>query len=190
MSQKGIQDNIADSLPDLPASQTTGSHDGSGLRIGIVISRFNEALTGGLATSATACLQELGVAPKDILVHWVPGAFELPVALNWMLETESPDAIIAAGAVLQGATIHARTISENVSRSITDLAVRSMVPIIDSVVVADTLEQAEERCLSGNTSRGWYAARAAVEMATLANTVWDAANPPPTGETTQGAAGA
>lgn len=168
MAGKGIQASIADSLPALDGvRQVHGSHDGAGLRIAIVCARFNETLTNALVEQAVAAVRSCGVSPADISVHWVPGAFELPTAMRWVLESEKPDACIAGGAVLEGATTHAQMIARGVTRLTLDLSQEFSVPVIDAVVAVDSLALAEERCLSGKNSRGWYAGLAAVEMATL-----------------------
>ena len=169
MAGKGIDQDIAGSLPRLGAvRQTHGDHDGAGLRVGIAASRFNGHLTGPLVASVVDALRACGVGEADICVHWVPGAFELPTGLAGLVAAESPDVCVAAGVVLEGATTHARMITRGVNQGMLDLSRRAGLPVIDAVVAVETPALAEERCLSGRDSRGWYAGMAAVEMATLA----------------------
>jgi 6,7-dimethyl-8-ribityllumazine synthase len=142
-----------------------GQADASGFRFGIVVSRFNQDLTGVLARSAVTALQEAGATAADIDVVWVPGAFEIPSVLERLAATGSYAGLIALGAVLQGETVHAATIGSAVSRSINEISRHRGVPVIDGVVVAPDREAAETRCLPGPRSRGTYTARAAIEMA-------------------------
>lgn len=148
--------------------QHTGSlHIPHSLRFGLVASRFNPELTQPLVGSAVACLIQHGVPPDHIEVAWVPGAYEIPVVLKKWAAGGRFQALIALGAVLQGATVHAQSISNQVSRVMTDLSVEFRLPVIDAVVVSPSAELAAERCCTGEASRGWYAATAALEMTSL-----------------------
>jgi len=170
MSVKGIKTEIEDLNPELDVVKFYGDHKGFGLKILIVVSRFNGHLTGALVQGASDCLTEHGVLPEDITVVAVPGAFEIPSAIAagltlTGLTDQVPDAVIACGVVLEGATIHAQMIAQNVPRALINLGTEFSVPVIDCVVAANDMAQAEERCLSGKDSRGWYSALAALEMA-------------------------
>lgn len=156
--------------PQIPATvrQYTGTLSvPHALRFGLVGSRFNPELTQPLVTSAVECLRAHGVADDHIEVAWVPGAYEIPVVLKKWASGGRIHALIGLGAVLQGATVHAQSISAQVSRAMTDIALEFRLPVIDAVVVAQTPELAAERCTTGEASRGWYAALAALEMASL-----------------------
>jgi 6,7-dimethyl-8-ribityllumazine synthase len=142
-------------------------HPPPGLRFGLVASRFNPDLTRPLVRAAVDGLLRHGVAPDHVEVVWTPGAFEIPVLLKRWAASRRFQALIGLGAVLQGATVHAQSISAQVSRAMTDVALEFHLPVIDAVVVAATPELAAERCRTGEASRGWYAALAALEMATL-----------------------
>lgn len=162
MSEKGIDANIQ--LPELGAvRQTCGDLEGAGLRVGLVVSRFNTELTHALATSAVSALRACGVADADLQVLWVPGAFEIPAVIEQLAQTGRFDALIALGVVVQGETRHAEMIDQQVARGLMDTAKAHGLPVIHEVVGAYSIEQAEARCLGGEGSRGWYAGLAAVE---------------------------
>jgi len=148
-------------------AQVTGSMNGEGLRIGMVVSRFNKSLTTELARSAIAALEKHGVRKQDILVHWVPGAYEVPAVIHKLALEKRFDALIALGVVIEGETPHADLINTEVAHYLAKTSRRCGVPVIHEVVGTRNITQAVARCTSGETSRGWYAGCAAVEMATL-----------------------
>jgi 6,7-dimethyl-8-ribityllumazine synthase len=152
-------------LPVLPEGVSTfvGNHDGAGKKFGIASGRFNIRLTGALVTSAVNTLLAQGVEAQDIAVVWVPGSYELPLALKRLHARFSPDALIPCGVVIEGQTRHAEGIMQSITRSFSELSLTLDCPVIDAVVHAHTLEQAEKRCLTGAESRGAYAALAALE---------------------------
>lgn len=139
----------------------------AGLKMGIVISRFNDFLTKQLLDGAVDCLIRHGVKDSDISVAWVPGANELPMAVSALAGKGKTSAVIALGAVVRGATSHADLITSQVSRALGGIALESGVPVINGVVVADNLEQAIERCGTKAGNKGWTSAQAAIEMANL-----------------------
>ncbi len=145
--------------------RVTGSWDAGSFAFGVVVSRFNTELTDALLRAAVTCLKEHGAAPARITVVRVPGAFEIPTALELMAAGGQHDALIALGAVIQGETPHAGLITAEVNRALCDIARRYRLPVIDGVVITHTMEQAVARCTTGEQSRGWYAAKAAIEMA-------------------------
>ena len=166
-TEKHFFEDITEALPELAGVNVHhGSHDGRGLRIGIVSARFNIKLTGALVGSAVDILKEAGVQPSDIELVWVPGSFEIPLAVQRLADRTSLDALIACGVVIEGQTRHSDLIMNSVTDSLTKLSLELDCPVIDAVVSARTLEQAEARCLSGRESRGAYAARAALEVST------------------------
>ncbi len=167
-TEKHVYENPAEGLPDLPGVMVHhGRLDGTGRRFGIVAARFNIGLTGPLVTSAVAALTGAGVLASDIEVVWVPGSFEIPLALQRLADRTSLDALIACGVVIEGATRHADLIMNSLTQSLTKLSLELDCPVIDAVVSARTPEQAEARCLGGRESRGAYAARAALEVSTI-----------------------
>lgn len=137
------------------------------LKFGIVISRFNDFLTKQLLSGAIDCLVRHGASEQDILVVWVPGANEIPMAVNKLVQNEKLNGIIALGAVIQGATPHADLINNQVARTLASIALQSKCPVINGVVSADNLEQAIERCGTKAGNKGWQSALAAIEMANL-----------------------
>lgn len=145
----------------------SGQLQGQGLRVGIVVSRFNDFLTKELLGGAVDCLVRHGVSAKEIAVAWVPGANEIPMTLQLLAQTKKYDALIGLGAVVQGATPHAELINSQVSRSLAKVAMDTNRPVINGVVCANTLEQAIERCGTKAGNKGWNAAQAAIEMANL-----------------------
>lgn len=142
-----------------------GDLDAARFEFGIVVSRFNEELTGQLLKSAVDCLCEHGMDSKDIAIVWVPGAYEVPQAIPNLLSVVQVDAVIALGCVIQGETPHADLINNSVARALMSIACDHGIPVINEVVGTYNLEQAKARCSYGKESRGWYAAAAAIEMA-------------------------
>ena len=147
---------------------TIGTYDpdfnGESLRIGIVQARFNEDVCHGLLAACLAELKHLGVADEDILHVTVPGALEVPLALQKMAETEQFDALIALGAVIRGETYHFELVSNESGAGITRIGLDFGVPIANAVLTTENDEQAEVRM----AEKGADAARVAVEMANLA----------------------
>jgi 6,7-dimethyl-8-ribityllumazine synthase len=138
-----------------------------GKRFSIVVSRFNDFLTKQLVSGAIDCIVRHGGSEENITVVWVPGANEVPQVSQKLISAGSCDAVIALGAVVQGATPHADLINNQVSKALSDLALRSGIPVVNGVVCAGNLEQAIERCGTKAGNKGWNAALAAVEMANL-----------------------
>ena len=145
----------------------SGQLDAKGLKIGIVVSRFNDLFTGQLLKGSLDCLLRHGAADGDVEIAWVPGAYEQPIALKKLAQTGRFDALIALGVVIQGATSHAGLINAQVARALTQISLEFSIPVVDGIVAADNLDQAIERCGSKAGNRGWIAAQTAIEMATL-----------------------
>ena len=136
---------------------------GEGLRIGIVQARFNADVGHGLLSSCLAELKRLGVADEDILHITVPGALEIPLALQKMAETQQFDALIALGAVIRGETYHFELVSNESGAGITRIGLDYGMPIANAVLTTENDEQAEARM----AEKGADAARVAVEMSNL-----------------------
>ena len=147
--------------------ELSGDLIGKGLRVGSVGSRFNDFITKELLGGALDCLVRHGVAEKDIKVAWVPGANELPLVVQKMAQGGSCDALVALGAVIQGATPHADLINSQVSRSLAKIGMDTGIPVINGVICASNLEQAIERAGTKAGNKGWSAAQSAIEMANL-----------------------
>ncbi len=155
---------------------TVGSYapnlEGEGVRIGIVQARFNEDVCHGLVSACLAELKRLGVADEDVLHVTVPGALEIPLALQKMAETQQFDALIALGAVIRGETYHFELVSNESGAGITRVALDFGIPIANAVLTTENDEQAEVRM----AEKGADAARVAVEMANLTLALDELAN--------------
>jgi 6,7-dimethyl-8-ribityllumazine synthase len=147
--------------------QTEGELDSTGLRVGIVVSRFNSFITERLLAGALDALKRTGTKAEEIEVVRVPGAFEIPSACRTMAETGKYDALVALGCLLRGDTAHYDVIVNESTRGIGQSAQETGVPHGFGVLTCDTLEQAIDRAGLKAGNKGWEAALAAVEMATL-----------------------
>lgn len=141
------------------------STDGSGLRIGVVQSRFNDSVSDVLRDACLAELLSLGVEADDIVVCTVPGALEIAFALQKMADSLDLDALIALGAVIRGETYHFEVVSNESARGVQTVALESGIPVANAVLTTNTDEQAQARA----AEKGAEAARVAVEMANLSN---------------------
>jgi 6,7-dimethyl-8-ribityllumazine synthase len=144
-----------------------GNLIGSGMKFGIVVSRFNELLSNRLLSGAMDGLTRHGVAADDIDVAWVPGAFEIPLVASRMAVAKRYDAVLALGVVIRGATPHFEYVSAEVSKGVAKVSADTGVPVVFGVVTADTIEQAVERAGTKGGNKGWDAAESAIEMANL-----------------------
>ena len=144
-----------------------GKLDASGLRFGIIVSRFNEFITDRLLRSAYDGLARSGARDEDIEIVRVPGSFEIPSAARTLAETKKYDAIICLGCLLRGDTAHYDVIVNEVTRGIGQSAQESGVPHAFGVLTCDTLEQAIDRAGLKMGNKGFEAALAAIEMANL-----------------------
>ena len=145
----------------------SGQLNAKGIKVGIVVSRFNDLFTGQLLKGAIDCLERHGADEKDVEIAWVPGAYEQPVVLKKMAQTGRFHVLVSLGVVIQGSTSHAGLINAQVARALTQISLDSGVPVVDGIVAADNLDQAIERCGSKAGNRGWSAAQTAIEMASL-----------------------
>ena len=141
--------------------------DGRGLRIGIVQARFNEDVTDALAAACQTELAALGVASEDITHLRVPGALEVPVALQALAQRGGYDALIALGCIIRGETYHFELVANESGASVSRIALDHRLPIANAILTTENLEQAVAR----QTDKGRDAARVAVEMARLLATL-------------------
>jgi 6,7-dimethyl-8-ribityllumazine synthase len=151
----------------MPVKEISAKLLAEGLRFTIVISRFNDFLTKELLGGAIDCIVRHGGDEESITVVWVPGANELPMVADRVAAAGNTDAVIALGAVVQGATPHADLINAQVSRSLASTGIAHGVPVLNGVVCAGNLEQAIERCGTKAGNKGWNVAQAAIEMANV-----------------------
>jgi 6,7-dimethyl-8-ribityllumazine synthase len=143
-----------------------GNFSGKGKKIAIVISRFNEFISGELLSGCIDTLEKSGVKAEDVSVLWLPGAFEIPQALS-KLDVKKFDAVIALGVIIRGDTPHADYIAAETAKGIAKVAIEGGVPVTFGVITADTLEQAIERAGTKQGNKGRDAALSALEMANL-----------------------
>ena len=144
-----------------------GNLVGDGLKFGLVVSRFNEFITGKLLDGAEDALIRHGVKSADIDVVWTPGAFEIPLVAKKMVEKGKYSAVICLGAVVRGGTPHFDYIASEVTKGVAHVGLKTGVPVIYGVITADTLEQAIERAGTKMGNAGFAAAVSAIEMANL-----------------------
>jgi len=142
-----------------------GALDASGLRIGLVAARFNEAIVERLVDGAVNALVRHGVKPGDVTVAWVPGAFEVPVVLRKMATSGDYDALVAVGCVVRGATPHFDYVAGEAASGVSAVARDSGVPVAFGVLTTDTWDQAVERAGGKLGNKGAEAAVTAVETA-------------------------
>lgn len=149
------------------ANVIEGSLDGSGAKVGIVVSRFNSFLNDKLLDGALDCLTRHGVKDKDIDVYWVPGAFEIPLVAKKLATKKKYDGIVCLGSVIRGATYHFQLISSEVTKGLAQVMMDSGKPVAFGVITVENIEQGIERAGAKSGNKGWEAALAAIEMINL-----------------------
>jgi 6,7-dimethyl-8-ribityllumazine synthase len=140
---------------------------GEGLKIALVVSRFNSFITERLLEGALDCLRRHGVADSGLTMVRVPGAWEIPLVAKKLAGAKAYDAVICLGAVIRGSTPHFDYVAAEVSKGIAHVSLESGVPILFGVLTTDTLEQAVERAGSKAGNKGYAAAESALEMINL-----------------------
>jgi len=144
-----------------------GDHDGSTLRIGVVVSRFNESVTEALLKGALEGLDEARVPPDSVTIASVPGAFELAGTASRLAASGAVDAVVCIGAVIRGQTDHFTFVAAAAQEGILRVSIDTGIPIIFGVLTTDDYEQAEDRAGGAAGNKGYEAALDAVEMANL-----------------------
>lgn len=148
-----------------------GAQKGPGLKFAIVVSKFNDFVTDRLQTGAIDALTSAGIGSDDICVIKVPGAFEIPFAAKEAASRGAVAAVVCLGCLIRGATAHFEYIASACAHGITDAAAATGVPMTFGVLTTNSVEEALERAGEGPANKGWEAAIAAVEMATLQRTL-------------------
>lgn len=143
--------------------EIVGNLSAKGLKIALVVSRFNSFLTEQLVKGAEDAYLRLGGDSKDLTLVRVPGAYEIPIIAK-KLAMSKFDAIIALGAVVQGATVHADLINQATAKAFSEISVETLVPVLNGIVSAENLEQAVERCGTKQGNKGFAAMQSAIEM--------------------------
>lgn len=140
---------------------------GTGLKVGIVVGRFNEFITGKLLSGAQDAFKRHGVDEADVDIAWVPGAFEIPLIAKKMADSKKYDAVITLGTVIRGATPHFDFVCNEAAKGVSQASMQSGIPVIFGVLTTDTIEQSIERAGTKAGNKGWDAAVSAIEMANL-----------------------
>jgi 6,7-dimethyl-8-ribityllumazine synthase len=148
---------------DSPSAEAV---DAAGLRVAVVAARFNGELVDALLSRVLGRLSAAGVRASNLSVTRVPGSHELPVAARLLIGGGNVDVVIALGVIVRGATIHYELVATAASQGLTDVSIATQVPVINGVIVAESEDQARERC-AGPIDRGAEFADAAVSMASL-----------------------
>ncbi len=144
-----------------------GTLEAAGLKFAIVAARFNDFFVSRLVDGAVDTIVRHGGDAQHIDLAWVPGAYEIPFAVKKFLAAQKYDAVIAVGAVIQGATPHAGYINSEVAKALAQLGMESGIPVTYGMITADNIEQAIERSGTKAGNKGADAAHAAIEMANL-----------------------
>ena len=147
--------------------ETRGTFDARGRRFAIAASSFNELVVGKLVEGALACFRAHGISEDDLEVVWVPGAFELPLAAKTLAEGGRFDAVLCLGAVIRGETAHFEHVAGQAARGILDVSVETGVPVAFGVLTTETMDQALDRAGGKHGNKGWDAAMASMQMASV-----------------------
>lgn len=142
-----------------------GNLDASQLKIGIIISRFNELVSKGLLEGALDCLRRHGSKEGNVDIIWTPGAFEIPLVAKKI--AKKYDAVIGLGAIIRGGTPHFEYIASEAAKGIAKVSLDTGIPIVFGILTCDNLEQALERAGAKPGNKGFAAALSAIEMANL-----------------------
>jgi 6,7-dimethyl-8-ribityllumazine synthase len=147
--------------------QFEGHLNAEGFRFGLIVSRFNEFISGKLLSGALDALKRHEAREEDMEIFWVPGAFEIPLLAKKMAKSSRYDAIVCLGAVIRGNTPHFDFVASEVAKGIAMVGLESEIPVMFGVITSDTLEQAIERAGAKAGNKGWDAALGAIEMVNL-----------------------
>ncbi|MEP7214879.1 MAG: 6,7-dimethyl-8-ribityllumazine synthase [Anaerolineaceae bacterium] len=148
-------------------TELEGSMDGAGMRVCVVVARWNEFITKQLLEGAVTALRERGLREADVTTAWVPGAFEVPTAAKWAAESGRFDAVICLGAVIRGETAHFEYVAGGAAEGIRAVSLGTGVPVIFGVLTVDNVEQALSRVGGKDGHKGSESALAAIEMVNL-----------------------
>lgn len=147
--------------------ELNGGLSGDGLRIGLIVARFNEFITSKLLEGAQAALTRHGVKDEDVTVAWVPGSFEISLVSAKMAASGKYDVLICLGAVIRGETDHYEYVAGEAAKGVAAASVATGIPVIFGVLTTETLEQAINRAGGKQGNNGYSAGVAAIEMANL-----------------------
>jgi 6,7-dimethyl-8-ribityllumazine synthase len=148
-----------------------GNLVGSGLKVAIIVGRFNEFITSKLLSGAVDALKRHGVEDENVELAWVPGAFEIPMVAKKMASSNKYDAVITLGTVIRGSTTHYDYVCNEAAKGVSQASMSTGVPVIFGVLTTESIEQAIERAGTKAGNKGYEAAVAAIEMANLMRTM-------------------
>ncbi|NUM69344.1 MAG: 6,7-dimethyl-8-ribityllumazine synthase [Ignavibacteriaceae bacterium] len=143
--------------------EIVGKLEAGGMKVALVVSRFNDLITSKLLEGAHDCLVRHGCSETDITVVRIPGAFEIPLICERLASSKKYDAVVALGAVIRGATPHFDYVASEVSKGVAQAGLKYGVPVIFGVLTTDSIEQAIERAGTKSGNKGWDAAVSAIE---------------------------
>jgi 6,7-dimethyl-8-ribityllumazine synthase len=150
---------------------TDGSRSATNLRVGLVVSRFNEAVTLAMEEAARNTLVRAGVTEDRIETHYVPGAWELPLCVSWLLDRGGLDGVVALGCVIRGETPHFEYVSLGATTGLESVARKYGIPVGFGLLTTDTADQARARAGGSRGNKGEEAALAVLEMCELAASI-------------------
>lgn len=144
-----------------------GKFIGEGIKVGIIVGRFNEFISQKLLSGAIDALKRHGVKDDNINIAWVPGSFEIPLTAQRMANSGEYDGVICLGAVIRGETPHFEYVSAEVAKGVAKVGLDANIPIIFGVLTTDTIEQAISRAGTKSGNKGFDAAMSLIEMVNL-----------------------
>jgi 6,7-dimethyl-8-ribityllumazine synthase len=147
--------------------EVRGSFDAHGRRFAIAAAAFNELVVGRLVEGALACFRAHGIAEDDLVVAWVPGAFELPLLGRRLAETGLYEAVVCVGAVIRGETAHFEFVAGEAARGIREISAQTGVPVMFGVLTTESMEQALDRAGGKHGNKGWDSAMAAMQTVSV-----------------------
>jgi 6,7-dimethyl-8-ribityllumazine synthase len=150
-----------------------GTFDARGRRFAVVAAQFNELVTGKLVEGALAAFTSHGITDDDLMVVWVPGAFELPLVARTLATTGRYDGVVCLGAVVRGETAHFDFVAGECARGLADAARDTGLPVLFGVLTTETMEQALDRAGGKHGNKGWDAAMAAMQTASILDQLRD-----------------
>jgi 6,7-dimethyl-8-ribityllumazine synthase len=148
-------------------NEIRGSFDARGRRFAVAAAAFNELVVGKLVDGALACFRAHGIAEDDLVVAWVPGAFELPLLARRLAETGLYDAVVCVGAVIRGETAHFELVAGEAAQGIREVSAQTGVPVMFGVLTTESMEQALDRAGGKHGNKGWDSAMAAMQTVSV-----------------------
>jgi 6,7-dimethyl-8-ribityllumazine synthase len=148
-------------------NEIRGSFDARGRRFAVAAAAFNEMVVGKLVDGALACFRAHGIPEEDLVVAWVPGAFELPLLARRLAETGLYDAVVCLGAVIRGETAHFDYVAGEAARGIREVSAQTDVPVMFGVLTTENMEQALDRAGGKHGNKGWDSAMAAMQTVSV-----------------------